>query len=48
MLEATTVPALMRAEEAMEAIIAKIDLLELSLSLRAYEQTHGAFPDTLT
>ncbi|MDK1020515.1 MAG: hypothetical protein QGD90_02625 [Candidatus Hydrogenedentes bacterium] len=45
--EATTIPALLRAEESLDTLIAKIDLLELSLSLRAYEQTHGAFPDTL-
>ena len=40
-------PGLMRAEESLETLIAKSDLLELGLSLRAYEQTHGAFPDTL-
>jgi len=47
MYEAILLPALMRFDEALETLIAKSDLLELGLSLRAYEQTHGAFPDTL-
>lgn len=45
--EAITLPALMRADVAVEALIAKSDLLELALALRVYEQTHRAFPDTL-
>lgn len=45
--ESMLLPALMRSEESLETLIAKTDLLELGLSLRAYEQTHGAFPDTL-
>ncbi len=45
--EAVTMPNLMRSQESVETIIAKSDLLELALSLRLYEQTHGAFPDTL-
>jgi len=47
MYEAIVLPALMRSEESLETLIAKGDLLELGLSLRAYERTHGAFPDTL-
>ncbi len=47
MYEAILLPALMRSDEALETLIAKIDLLQLGLSLRVYEQTHGEFPDTL-
>ena len=47
MYEAILMPALMSSDESLETLIAKVDLVELGLSLRAYEQTHGAFPDTL-
>ena len=47
MYESILMPALMSSDYSLETLIAKSDLLELGLSLRADEQTHGAFPDTL-
>jgi len=46
-LDSIMMPGLARSDDALERLIAESDLLELALALRAYEQTHGVFPETL-